>query len=302
MTKSGDWRPPLDTHLRDAYLRRLGWSEPPEVSVDTLFALNRAQVERVPYETVWLWLGEQRTVEALDSVRYVTGGRGGYCYHMNGSLSTLLHWLGFDAHWRFGGVQGEPDGEIGPNGNHLVVEVRGLPTEANPDGRWLVDTGLGDGPYEPLPLVPGEYRQGPFSYRIAPSGAVDGGWRLDPSPRTSLVGIDFAPGEAAPADFAAKHQELSTSPKSGFLRVVTAFRRDPTGFDRLRGRMLQRYEGAQPRETELSTRAEWFGTLADLFGMPLSDMDDRRRNALWTKVSAAHEAWKARTSVVVGEI
>ncbi len=42
MTK--DWRPPPDEHLRDLYLRRLGWTQPPAVSVDTLFALNRAQV------------------------------------------------------------------------------------------------------------------------------------------------------------------------------------------------------------------------------------------------------------------
>jgi arylamine N-acetyltransferase len=297
MTKH--WGPPLDEHLRDRYLRRLGWTEPPAVSVDTLFALNRAQVERIPYESTWIWLGEHRTIEAIDSVRYIVSGRGGYCYHMNGSLSTLLHWLGFDAHWRVGGVQGEPDGPIGALANHLVIEVRNLPSDTNPDGRWIVDTGLGDGPHEPLPLAPGEYQQGKFTYRVSHSDAVENGWRIDPQPRTSLVRVDFAPQEATVADFAAKHLHLSTSPESGFLRVVSAYHRDANGFDLLRGRMLQRHDGPDMSETELTTRADWFATLADTFALPLSDVDDMRKKALWDKVSRAHEAW--RESVIVGE-
>jgi N-hydroxyarylamine O-acetyltransferase len=293
-----DWRPLLDEDLRDAYLRRLGWREPPPPGLDTLFALTRAQVERIPYESVWLWLGERRTVNAIDSVRYVVGGRGGYCYHMNGSLATLLHWLGFEAHWRIGGVQGEPGGPVGATANHLVAEVHGLASEANPGGRWIVDAGLGDGPHEPLPLVPGEYRQGAFSYRVSRSEAVENGWRIDPSPRTSLVRVDFAPHEATPADFAAKHEFLSTSPGSGFLRVVSAYRRDRNGFDLLRGRLLRRYDGPDPVETELTTRADWYAALADLFGLDLSDVAESRRKALWDKVSKAHDAWRQRSVVV----
>jgi N-hydroxyarylamine O-acetyltransferase len=299
MTRRRDWQPPLDERLRDIYLRRLGWTEPPEVSVDTLFALNRAQVDRVPYETTWVWLGETRTVNAIDSVRYIAAGRGGYCYHMNGSLSTLLAWLGFDVHWRVGGVQGEPEAEAGVSANHLVIEIHGLPTGDNPDGRWLVDTGLGDGPYEPLPLAPGEYRQGAFSYQLSHSDVADGGWRLDPKPQTSLVGMDFAPQEAKPEDFVDKHHFLSTSPESGFVKILSAYHRDPNGFDLLRGRMLQRYEGADKHEIELATRADWYAALADTFNLTLSDVDEQRKGALWEKVSAAHDAW--RESVVVRE-
>ena len=43
---------------RDAYLARLGLeAEPP--SVDALFRLHRAHVERVPYETLWIHLGDR---------------------------------------------------------------------------------------------------------------------------------------------------------------------------------------------------------------------------------------------------
>ena len=43
--------------FQTAYLRRLGLeAEPP--SVDALQRLHRAQVERVPYETMWIHAGE----------------------------------------------------------------------------------------------------------------------------------------------------------------------------------------------------------------------------------------------------
>ena len=290
------WRPPLDEGLRDAYLRRLGWSEPPRPSLDTLFALHRAQVELVPYESVWIWLGERRTIDPADAVRYVAGpgGRGGYCYHMNGSLSALLTWLGFEVHWRVGGVQGDPSEPIGPSANHLVLEVAGLPTSANPRGRWLVDTGLGDGLHDPLPLVPGEYQQGPFRYRLGPSEAVEGGWRLDADPRMSLLRVDWAPGEASQADFAAKHTYLSTSPESGFAKVLAAFRRDADGWDVLRGCVLKRVDTGDSSR-ELTNRREWFDALAGVFGLTLSDVDDSGRAALWEKVRAAHDVWLARS-------
>jgi arylamine N-acetyltransferase len=280
--------------LRDAHLHRLGWSEVPRPSLETLFALHRAQVERVPYESVWIWLGERRTIDAVDAVRYITGsgGRGGYCYHMNGSLSALLFWLGFDVHWHVGGVQGTLTEPIGATGNHLVLSVAGLPTDANPDGRWLVDTGLGDGLHEPVPLVAGEYQQGPFRYRLSRSEAVDGGWRLDADPRMSLVRVDWAPGEASPADFAAKHEHLSTSPDSGFVRVAAVFRRDADGWDVLRGCVLKRFDAGESAR-ELTSRREWFEALADVFGLTLSDVDESRRAALWEKVRASHDRWLA---------
>ena len=47
----------LEPAVVDAYLSRLGVShEPP--SPATLVRLHRAHVERVPYETFWLYLGD----------------------------------------------------------------------------------------------------------------------------------------------------------------------------------------------------------------------------------------------------
>lgn len=290
------WLPPLDEHLRDAYLRRLGLTEAPAPSVDALFALHRAQVERVPYESVWIWLGERRTVEPLDSVCHLVAGRGGYCYHLNGALATLLGWLGFAVRWHVAGVQSSWQDEAGPTADHLAITVSGLPSPSNESGEWFLDAGLGDGPHEPLPLRSGEYRQGPFTYGLTPSAAAPGGWRFLADPTMSLVGMDFAPGDALPADFAARHEYLQADPASGFVRVLTAFRRDATGVDALRGRVLSRVDRNGVTTTELTTSTDWFTALADVFDLPLSDVDGAAKAALWRKVDAAHEAW-LRTGV-----
>jgi arylamine N-acetyltransferase len=286
----------LDVSLRDAYLRRLGFAEPPPPTVESLFLLHRAQAERVPYESVWIWLGERRTIEPLDSLRYLTspGGRGGYCYHLNGAFSTLLEWLGFDVRRHIGGVQGNSTDPAGANGNHLALSVANLPSPDNPDGRWFIDGGLGDGPYDPLPLRTGAYEQGPFTYRLSPSEAAPGGWRFDADPKMSLVGMDFSPGPATIADLREQHEHLQSSPDSGFVRVLTVFRRDAEGVDYLRGRVLRRTDATGDHPTELTTSADWFAAMAAVFGLTLSDVDETRREALWQKVTAAHESWLAK--------
>ncbi len=284
--------PPLDVSLRDAYLHRLGFAEPLPPTVESLFLLHRAQAERIPYESVWIWLGERRTIEPLDSVRYVTGpgGRGGYCYHLNGAFSTVLAWLGFDVRWHVGGVQGAPTDPAGPNGNHLALSVANLPSPDNPDGRWFIDAGLGDGPHDPMPLRTGTYRQGPFTYSLSESA---GGWRFDADPRMSLVGMDFGAGPATVPDLQPTHEHLQSSPESGFVRVLTVFRRDAAGVDFLRGRVLRRTDAAGDHPTELTTSTDWYAAMADIFGLTLSDVDAKRRDALWQKVTAAHESWLA---------
>ncbi|WP_018684867.1 arylamine N-acetyltransferase family protein [Actinokineospora enzanensis] len=288
------WRRPLDESLRDAYLRRLGWTAPPPPTAETLVALHRAHVERVPYEVVWIALGESRTVEPLESVRHVVAGRGGYCYHLNGAFACLLDWLGFDVHWRVGGVQLLRESEpFRARANHLALEVHGLPSAASPEGRWFVDTGLGDALHEPLPLVPGGVEQPPSRFALRRSAVVPGGWRLDHDPRGYFVGMDFTSSEATVPDFAAMHEKLSTAPDSGFVRVVSVCRRDGRSVSTLRGLRYTELRAESTTQTAITTKAQYFAVLADVFGLPLSDVDDQRRAALWAHLLAAHERYLA---------
>jgi N-hydroxyarylamine O-acetyltransferase len=285
-------RPDVDEPLRDAYLRRLGFAAPPPATVETLHAVHRAHLEHVPYESVWVWLGERRTIQPLDSVRYLVSGRGGYCYHLNGALATLLGWLGFTVLWHVGGVQGHADAKPNVGANHLALTVTNLPSGTNPSGVWFIDAGLGDGPHEPMPLREGTYAQGPHTYGLRPSDIAPGGWRFDADPSMSLHGMDFMPGEATPADLQEEHERLQSSPDSSFVKTLVAFRRDATGVDFLRGRVLSRM-GHNENKAELDSRADWYACLADMFDLTLSDVDRQRKEQLWHKVTVAHEKWLA---------
>jgi len=277
----------IATSTRDAYLRRLQLpAEAP--SVEALFRLHRAQVERVPYETTWLHLGEPWSVDAMASVQRIAhGGRGGYCFHVNGAFSMVLAALGYQVTRHVGGVH-DADQPIEPSlGNHLVLIVHDLPTDANPDGRWLVDAGLGDGLHEPLPLIPGEYRQGPFTFRLTVGG--DGGWHLDHDEQGSFAGVAITADPVAMTRFEDRHHFLSTSPESSFARTPTVQRRREDGVDMLRGLVLTSIGPDGVTKTVVEDRDDWFALLGTL-GLRLR-ISEPARQRLWDKVTAAHAAW-----------
>ncbi|QES49453.1 arylamine N-acetyltransferase [Streptomyces venezuelae] len=267
------------------YLRRLGISDPGTPSAEALFALQRAHLERIPYENIDIQLGRPPGIDPELSARRIAAGRGGYCFHLNGAFAALLESLGYEVTRHVGGVYEDLDArEV--NGNHmaLVVRVDGTP--------YFVDAGLGDGPYDPLPLLEGSYEQGEFGYRMEPLTGPDGpGWSLQSAGGPFPV-TNFRAAPSVIADFEAEHLRLSTAEDSSFVRTLTLLRRDAEGIDLLRGRVLTRIDGAKgPSETELTGAEEFYDAIATVFGRELDDLTADDRAALWTKVTRAHEAW-----------
>ncbi|GAA1896990.1 arylamine N-acetyltransferase family protein [Asanoa iriomotensis] len=276
------------------YLSRLGLrAEPP--SAPALAALHRAHAERIAYTTLDIHLGRTTRVDPHESAdRVARLGRGGYCYHVNGALSALLSALGYDVRWHLGGVQGRGvPSPVGANGNHLVLTVHGLPTPKCPAGVWFVDVGLGDGLHAPVPLAPGPFRQGPYDLHLDRSDAEPDGWRLTHAPIGSFEGMDFRAKEAVPADFAQMHEELSTSPTSGFVRTLTAQRRHVAGADILRGLTLTTVTATGQARREVTNREEWWGMLTGLFNIGIDDVTTAERATVWDRVRASHESWVA---------
>jgi N-hydroxyarylamine O-acetyltransferase len=278
------------SHVVDAYLNRLGEVvEPP--SVDGLFRLHRAHVERIPYETTWIHMGERWDIDDGSSMeRIAFGGRGGYCFHLNGSLARLLASLGYHVSHHIGGVHGpEPSAE--DLTNHLVLVVGGLPTIDNPDGDWYVDVGLGDALHDPLPLLAGTYRQGPMTFVLeqTPNGIAD--WHFVHDPQGSFTGMNFHASVTHLEAFDARHRRLSTSPESGFVRTVTAQRRTGNGVVALRALTLTERSHHGTSTRYVTKRDEWFALLADEFLLPLDGVDGAARDRLWASACASHEAW-----------
>jgi N-hydroxyarylamine O-acetyltransferase len=276
----------------DAYLRRLGLEvEPP--SAEALIRLHRAQVERVPYETLWIHMGERWGAGSTESFeRTARTGRGGYCFQLNGAFGHLLEVLGYQVVRHVGGVHGPEGPSEEEMTNHLVLTVHGLPTEANPEGVWYVDVGLGDALHDPLPLAAGSYESGPFRIRLEETSSGPGDWHLAHDPAGGFTGMAWRSSAAEPDAFEARHRWLSTSPESGFVRVLTVQRRDATGADILQGLRFRRI-GDAPTEVTLASSEELVDLLRTAFGLDVDAVGGEALTALWARVHAAHAAWEA---------
>lgn len=275
-----------------AYLARLGIDDPGAPSAANLRALHRAQVERVPYEAIDIYLGDPPGIDPAESIARIERGRGGYCYQLNGAFATLLTHLGYAVTWHIGGVHGDEE-PVGATANHLALTVSGLPDEDSPDGLWFVDAGLGDALHEPLPLRTGEYRQGPFTFALAPSTVIEDGWHFAHTEGASFRGMDFGPVALGPQDFLAKHAELSTSPESGFVRTFSVQRRDAGGVDMVRGRHLIRFDADGKAKREIASADEFVAILTGPFGLDLGAVDVDR---LWERVLVDDLAYRERTA------
>jgi N-hydroxyarylamine O-acetyltransferase len=284
----------LDPAVRNAYLSRLG-VEGEAPSAGGLRLLVQRQLERVPYETMWIHAGEGWGIDPAESARRIASeGRGGYCYHMNGALGLLLGSLGYVVRGHVGGVHG-PDGpRPDAMGNHLVLTVERLPTDDNPTGVWYVDAGLGDALHEPLPLISGIYEQPPF--RLSLEHDSPAAWHLTHDPAGGFSGMSWTMDLARLTDFEAQHRWLSTSTDSGFVQVAMAECRDATGVDVVRGLVHTRI-GQHAHTTEpVTNRTEWFELLAEKFDLRFETSTPESRDRLWTNVLAAHRRWQADQS------
>jgi len=271
------------------YLRRLGIQEPLPPTLDSLLRLHRAHLDRVPYENLMIMLGRPPSVDADACLQRVGEfGRAGYCFHQNSALELVLRDLGYDVERRHGNVwTGEParEGML----NHLALVVSGLPSPDNPGGRWWPDVGLGEGFRDPLPLVTGVHREGPFSYRVEVS---ERGWSFRNDGTGSFTGIEVSSRPTEPAAVLAAHAQLSTPPQGRFTRLLVVQRRDESGVDTVRGCVHSRVDEGGRDEADLPTYAAWREALVGL-GLALGDIDDMELRALWERMWESHQQWDA---------
>ena len=263
------------------YLSRIGLPGDLSPTAETLAELQRRHLDAVPYENLAIVLGRPDSTDPGRTLeRIAAGGNAGYCFHHNGAFEVVLRALGFAVERRSGQVRGRPT----PRLNHLVLLV-------TIDGRrWWPDLGLGDALRDPVEVVAGEIRQGPFRYEITDVGEERWTFLHDPA-AGSFAALDVRPSRPADAEVAAAHQELSTPPDGRFTRVLVASRRDDTGADVLRGIRYQRTgDGAFTRD--LTSYDDWRAALESL-GVSLADVTGDEPRSLHARMLAAHEEWAA---------
>jgi N-hydroxyarylamine O-acetyltransferase len=248
----------LDVH---AYLRRINYDGPIDVSGDTLCRLHRAHMLHVAFENLSIHLGQQIILD--DSRLYtkiVERRRGGFCYELNGLFAALLRELGFQVHKLSAGVARE-DGSFDVDFDHMALLV-------TMEDRWLADVGFGDSFLEPLRL---DYReeqlQDNTGYKIVEDGdrlillrRYRDGWR--PEYRFSLTPYEYA-------DFEEMCRYHQTSPHSHFTQKRLCTRATVDGRITLSGLRMIKTVGEHRDEKELSDENEFRSALAEHFGIEI---------------------------------
>ncbi|WP_309650040.1 arylamine N-acetyltransferase [Nocardioides sp.] len=274
-----------------AYLAHLGIEEPLPPTLESLRLVHRRHVEQIPYENLQIMLGRPPSVDPESSLTRVGEvGRAGYCFHQNAVLELVLRDLGFAVERRHGHVWINPEKRADPFLNHLVLVVTGLPTDDNPDGRWWPDVGLGEGFLEPLPLVAGDYVDGPLRFEV--TEVTEDGWSFRNDPTGTFTGLEVTSAPTDPMTVLDSHATLSTAPDGVFSRILVVQRRDPLGVDTLRGCVRGRVDGEGRRTTDLTSYDEWRGALVGL-GLSLVGVQEAHLRALFDRTLVGHEQWVA---------
>jgi N-hydroxyarylamine O-acetyltransferase len=239
------------------YLARLGVDRPAAPDPAGLRTLQEAHLRSVPFENLSIHLGEPIVLRPDRLVAKLVGGRGGFCYELNGAFAALLTELGYTVRLVSAQVYA-PGDELGPPLDHLalVVDLAGVP--------WLVDVGFGQFARHPLRLDvagPQTDPDGRFEVSAVEPDVVDvraNGtleYRLDLRPRRL-------------ADFGPTCWYHQTSPESHFTRKVTCSRLTATGRITLSGDRLIRTLAGRRTETRLA-KAELLAAYRDHFGITL---------------------------------
>lgn len=97
LEESFEW---LNKEQCAAYLKRLGLSQPEELSSGFLNQLIRAHLYKIPFENLELIRNHEVIPTDLDTVyqKVVLDNRGGYCFELNALFLGLLRGLGYTAY------------------------------------------------------------------------------------------------------------------------------------------------------------------------------------------------------------
>lgn len=268
----------------EAILRRIGLDAAPAPDTAGLFAVHRAYLEEMPYEALAIQLGEQAPLDVgAVAARVLDGGRGGYCFELNGLLAALLEALGFAVDRRTSVVG--PRGEDGPI-NHLALIV------SAEGARWVCDAGLGEGFVEPLPLIPGTYRRNPFEWTVEDD--EQDGWWIAHHAWGSFPGYAIHPGTVGLEAFDEAHRRLSHDARSSFVQTLVLQRPFADRIVTLRARTLSIDGPDQGGRRLLADPGELADALREEFGVDSDRLGPERLARLWAAACAQHEAWAAR--------
>jgi N-hydroxyarylamine O-acetyltransferase len=259
-----------------SYLECIGFSGEARPDLDTLRQIHRQHLLTIPFENLDVQMGRSTDLDPERIyAKLVKGGRGGWCYEMNGLLGWALQQIGFQVMRMTGGVRRAERGDT-VLGNHLLLCVQ-------LEQPWLADVGFGDGLFEPVPLQPHAFEQRGFGYRLENLGDY---WRLHNHAGGAAPSYDFRHAAADEDLLAEKCAWLASAPDSPFVTGLVVQKFVPHGYDIQVGRVAKQVSPQGKREWLIDSADELLETLSDRFGI-----DEPEVAGLWDRIVARHEAY-----------
>lgn len=195
-----------------AYLKRIGYSRPTRPSVSVLRRLHRKHLLSNPFENLDIHLHKPIVLsEAAFYDKIIRHHRGGFCYELNGSFTSLLQNLGFKVSMLSARVA-RKSGAFSPEFDHMTLLVQ-------LEQPWLADVGFGDSFTEPKRLDISnpqtdrgkEYRFTGRDGSTLLSRRTKGNGRWEPQ-------YKFSPMPRKLGDFVPRCRWQQTSPRSHFRK------------------------------------------------------------------------------------
>ena len=264
----------------DAYFARIGYGGPATPTLETLTALQAAQVAAIPFENLTPLLGQPVKLD-LGSLqaKLVQSRRGGYCFELNALFKAALEAIGFEVTGLAARVRwmAPPEAPLSAR-SHMLLKVDLA------DGPWLADAGFGGHLLDaPLRLEGGLEQSTPWArYRLV---ETDGRLTL----QVRLAGewcstylFDFDP--ALPADYEIYNWATSTQPQSLFLNLLIAERLTQTSrYSLVNTKLTERRRDGSAVERTLASAGELGDVLNEVFDIETPGPVE----AVFAKVSAA---------------
>lgn len=246
----------------DAYLKRINYQKPPEVSLTCLTELMACHLSEVPFENLDIFHVHQEPALDTEALfrKIVLERRGGYCFEINGLFQRLLTALGFFC-WSSTAriVLGRSD--LPPHAHQIIlVELNGC--------RYFCDVGYGG----PVPASPVE-----VTYEKTVTCSVGHRYRfsLDGMDTTLFLerGREFIPMlvfsevPSDPVDFVPLNTYCSHSPMEPFLHKQMVWCRTSTGRRSIDGDILRIEQSGSVTETPLISDEALIKVLQEHFGI-----------------------------------
>ena len=249
----------------DAYLDRIAYRGGTEVSIETLRALHTAHALAVPFENLDIHLGRPILLDpAAIFDKIVSRRRGGYCFEMNGLMTTVLRQLGFSVNTLAARVMRGSSAVRAKTHQMQVVEVDGE--------RFVVDVGFGgNGLIAPLHFQPEVIdRQYSESFRLTTDERF--GHVLEALVRDRWQKLyAFTLEEQLPVDYELMNYFTSTSPDALFTQVRICTKPTPEGRVTLTGMELKIRRGEQTETSYVAGEEAYRRALNEHFGIVLDE-------------------------------